>query len=144
MNKKLLTFSSLVLAVSASSVFANDTNQTMMEKEQKNSNHMSQRTDRPEMHQEMRPQMRPEHRMGQRGDREQYDKMADKMFDKADLNKDGVISRQEALASASEHFDKIDLNKDGNISREEQKRFMEMQQEKFHHKKEHFEKPNRK
>jgi Ca2+-binding EF-hand superfamily protein len=42
-----------------------------------------------------------------------------KTFDEADANKDGMLSKEEALAACSRHFDKMDTNKDGSISKEE-------------------------
>ena len=41
------------------------------------------------------------------------------MLAKLDTNKDGFISKDEFLASASKHFDMMDINHDGKISKDE-------------------------
>ncbi len=55
-----------------------------------------------------------------RGKMEQrHKKHVEKMWSYGDKDKDGKISREEALAVANEKFDKADKNKDGFISKEE-------------------------
>lgn len=44
-----------------------------------------------------------------------------KMFEMMDINKDGVITKAEALSKAEEKFDKTDTNGDGTITKEETK-----------------------
>ena len=48
-----------------------------------------------------------------------FEQQRDKMWQAVDINNDGKISRQEALAKASEMFDRQDLNKDGFITKDE-------------------------
>lgn len=42
---------------------------------------------------------------------------ASKQFDQLDADKDGIVSRQEAvrMAGLPEHFDRLDTNKDGKL-----------------------------
>jgi hypothetical protein len=42
-----------------------------------------------------------------------------KAFDEADMNHDGVVTKDEFLAKAEQHFGMADTNKDGKITREE-------------------------
>jgi len=44
------------------------------------------------------------------------------MFEKNDTNKDGVISKDEFIANATERFSKMDTDDDGNITKEEAKK----------------------
>jgi len=44
-----------------------------------------------------------------------------KMFEKHDTNSDGVISKDEFLAHATERFDKMDVDGNGEVSQEEAK-----------------------
>lgn len=41
------------------------------------------------------------------------------MIMRADTNRDGVITREEAIAQAAERFDRMDLNHDGKLDRSE-------------------------
>ena len=52
------------------------------------------------------------------------DKM-DMMWSKMDINKDGMISKEEATAFHDAKFMEMDANKDGNVSRDEMKAFHE-------------------
>lgn len=62
----------------------------------------------------------PHHKhKSQKGDKGEHKKLGEHLFIKADLDKNGSLSRQEMLAQASEYFDKVDLNKDGSVTREE-------------------------
>lgn len=62
----------------------------------------------------------------QNDNRVEHEKMAkhhmEKMWKKIDTDGDGRISRQEALAKASEEFDKKDLNHDGYLTQDEIKK----------------------
>lgn len=41
------------------------------------------------------------------------------MMMRADTDGDGVITRDEAIAQATERFDRLDLNRDGRLTRDE-------------------------
>ncbi|HEU0044592.1 hypothetical protein [Sphingomonas sp.] len=41
------------------------------------------------------------------------------MLMRADANNDGVLTREEAIAQATERFDRMDLDRDGKLTREE-------------------------
>lgn len=45
----------------------------------------------------------------------------ERFFEKQDANKDGKISKDEAIAGAVERFEKLDANKDGFVTKEEAK-----------------------
>ena len=47
------------------------------------------------------------------------------MMEKMDTNKDGAVSKDEALAFHGQKFDAMDANKDGKLTKEEGKAFME-------------------
>lgn len=53
--------------------------------------------------------------------RGEHAKKFGKLWEHTDTNKDGKISREEALNAAGEKFDKSDVNKDGFITKEEMK-----------------------
>jgi hypothetical protein len=53
------------------------------------------------------------------------------MFEEMDTNNDGVISKDEFMASAGKRFDKIDANHDGKISHDEVEAFHKAQLEKL-------------
>lgn len=59
-----------------------------------------------------------EHRKGGRGG---HDRMGGMMMRMADANKDGALTKQEAVAGALKHFDMADANKDGKLTPEERK-----------------------
>lgn len=79
-----------------------------------------------------RPHMRPEGRKGPDGPpmptEEMIEKMkerAKEMFEKADANKDGKLSKEEAPERMKENFAKIDANGDGQLTPEELKKAWE-------------------
>ena len=112
MNKSLYQLSAITLAtIFASSAYAADS-------ETDNNSPLS-------------PQVK-EHHLTHEQMQARHDKMMEHMFNKADLNKDGVISKEEAMKVAEEHFDKIDTNHDGKITREEQAAYYKKMQEKHH------------
>ena len=49
------------------------------------------------------------------------------MFDMADVNKDGLVSREEARGTIEleAYFDDLDVNRDGNITRDELTRYIQ-------------------
>ena len=51
------------------------------------------------------------------------------MFEKMDTDKDGKVSRAEAMQKATERFEKADANKDGYITREEMEAMKEQYRE---------------
>lgn len=53
-----------------------------------------------------------------------------KRWKKVDLNKDGVISREEYLKEANDRFNATDMNKDGKLTPEEVQQFFEMIEQK--------------
>lgn len=50
---------------------------------------------------------------------DQFEQHKERMWSAVDINNDNKITRQEALAKASELFDKQDLNKDGVLTKDE-------------------------
>jgi len=50
------------------------------------------------------------------------------MFDMADINRDGLVSRQEArgMIELEARFDELDINRDGNITRDELTRYIQL------------------
>jgi hypothetical protein len=47
------------------------------------------------------------------------------MIEKMDTNKDGAVSKDEAMAFHGQKFDEMDADKDGKLTKEEGKAFME-------------------
>jgi Ca2+-binding EF-hand superfamily protein len=79
-----------------------------------------------------RPHMRPEGRKGPGGPPmpteamiEKMKERAKEMFEKADANKDGKLSKEEAPERMKENFAKIDANGDGQLTPEELKKARE-------------------
>lgn len=60
-------------------------------------------------------------RMGGRGG---HEAMGGMMMHMADANKDGAVTRDEAVAAALKHFDMMDANKDGKVTPDERKAAM--------------------
>lgn len=69
--------------------------------------------------------VQPEHKKDKKDKFEQRQKMMEKhkakMFEATDTDKDGKISKAEALAVAEKHFDRMDKDSDGYLTKEELK-----------------------
>lgn len=69
---------------------------------------------------EARPAMRGQDGMGRRGGHGMHD-LGAHMFAMADANRDSRVSLQEATTAALQHFDRADVNRDGQVTREERR-----------------------
>ena len=58
---------------------------------------------------------------GMRGMRTGFGALRGRMFERADANRDGRVSLQEATAAAYRHFDGADANRDGRLTPDERK-----------------------
>ncbi len=63
-------------------------------------------------------------------------KKLEKMFEHQDTDKDGVISKDEAIANATKRFEETDTNKDGKVTKEEAKAHFEAKRAEWKAKKE--------
>lgn len=64
------------------------------------------------------------------------EKMMEKMFEHQDTDKDGAISKDEAIANATKRFEEMDANKDGKVTKDEAKAHHEAKRAEWKAKKE--------
>ncbi len=53
------------------------------------------------------------------------------MFERADLNHDGIVTKDEFLKESAQFFDKVDTNHDGKLTQDEIKAFKEQKREEW-------------